>query len=100
MRKVLAQTYERGRETGRAEVSAEMELFDTRAAMLDAGADFLDLLAGRSSMLPNANRALTAFRESAAILRDARALGEPPQVRAAIEPLPPPKAKTPKKVKG
>lgn len=86
VRDALKDNYERGVAAGRETLAAEMQGLDPRTTLLHVSAELLDNAAARTSAIPNSHKALSAYREAAAILRDA-AQGEEP-VDTAPEPEP------------
>lgn len=84
IRQALRANYDRGKAAGREELSAELGNRDTRTAFLESDAETLDLHGARISNIPNSTRAATAYREAAAILRDA-AKAPGPEVRPRDE---------------
>lgn len=78
IRALLRRTHKRGVDEGRSQMQQELDGLDVRTTLLEVGADHLDSLAARVSGIPNNSRTMQAFREAAAVLRDARKLGELP----------------------
>jgi len=76
VRDLLKRNYERGREEGRAEAEDEHAATNGRSVLLETSADMLDQALARTSGMPNSNKAQMAYREAAAILRDAARKGE------------------------
>lgn len=77
VRDALKDNYERGVAAGRDVLADELRAADPRTTMLHFVAEMCDGAAARTSSIPNSNKALSAYREAAAILRDA-AKGEEP----------------------
>jgi hypothetical protein len=77
LRHLMKKNYDRGVEDGREQLRNELDAADPRALLLQAGAEQLDGMGARISSVPNSARAQSAFREAAAILRDAAREGEP-----------------------
>lgn len=94
-RDLLRRTHDRGVEEGRAQMRQELNGLDVRATLLDVGVEVLDSLRSRVSATPNSSRTQQAFGEAAAVLRDAKTLGEPP-----ADPEPEPEPEKPAKARG
>lgn len=84
VRDALKDNYERGVAAGREALTAELDSLDPRTSMLHLCAEMLDNAAARTSAIPNSYKALSAYREASAILRDA-AKGEEPVAQAPEE---------------
>lgn len=77
VRDALKENYERGVTAGREALAAELKAADPRTTLLNFVAEMCDNAAARTSSIPNSNKALSAYGEAGAILRDA-AKGEEP----------------------
>jgi hypothetical protein len=76
IRELIRRNYERGLEEGRAQERQENGDVMPRTVLLNAAADILDRMEARTTAIPNSDRAISAYREASAILRDASSLGE------------------------
>lgn len=76
IRDLVRRNYERGLEEGRAQERIENGDEQPRTVLLNSSADILDRMEARTEKIPNSDRAISAYREASAILRDAATLGE------------------------
>lgn len=76
IRDLIRRNYERGLEEGRAQERRENGDVMPRTVLLNASADILDRMEARTNAIPNSDRAISAYREASAILRDAASIGE------------------------
>jgi phage gp36-like protein len=92
VREALKDNYERGVAAGREGLAAELDAADPRTSMLNFVAEMCDNAAARTSVIPNSNKALSAYGEAAAILRDAAKGEAPVGVEPESEETPGPKS--------
>jgi hypothetical protein len=76
IRDLVKRNYERGLEDGRSSEREENGDVHPRIVLLHASADILDSMKARSEKIPNSERAVGAYNEASAILRDAAERGE------------------------
>lgn len=76
IRDLIRRNYERGLEEGRAQEREENGDMMPRTVLLNTSADILDRMEARTEAIPNSDRAVSAYREASAILRDAATVGE------------------------
>lgn len=76
IRDIVRRNYERGLEEGRAQERDENADEQPRTVLLNTSADILERMESRTGKIPNSNRAISAYREASAILRDAATIGE------------------------
>lgn len=78
IRELIKRNYERGLEEGRAQEIRENGDTMPRTLLLNISADILDRMEARTSSIPNSDRAVSAYQEASAILRDAVTIKEDP----------------------
>ena len=76
IRDLVRRNYERGLEDGRIAEREENGDMNPRMVLLHTSADILEEMMNRTEKIPNSQRALGAFNEASAILRDAADRGE------------------------
>ena len=76
IRTFLKQAYDRGRLAGREERELELPNANVRASLLQVSITVLEGMEAQVSAIPNHDHATRAFREAAAVLRDAQSQEE------------------------